>query len=140
MMNIFTLYIHSFPYFTPFFLLLPLLSSFLISNSVPTVVNSTCNKWKLKSPALCSTGLFTSKKPLPSPYSVLFFSFTFPPTSSTSLSLSFKTGPFLFHLLFIQIHHTFFLPIFSCTCLNSLLNAYISLLRFYDAAGIIFFS
>lgn len=65
--------IGSFLYFSSLFLLLTLL---FISNSRPTVVNSTCNEWKLKSPALCSTGLSTSKT-LPSPHSSVLYSVLF---------------------------------------------------------------
>lgn len=75
--------------------------------------------------------------------SLFFFIFSSSPLHFHLLlsypSLSFKTAPF-FSLLFIQIHHPFSLPVFSCTCLNSLLKTCISLLQFYDAAVTIFFS
>lgn len=135
--NTFISYICSLPYFSSPFLLLTLLSFFLISNSRPTVVNVTCNEWKSKSPALCSTGLFTSKSP-PFPHSSVLCSVLFLYISTYFLHITLsKQHPFY---SVCCLYKSFFLPIFSCSWLNSLLKVYISLLQFYDAAGAIFFS
>lgn len=76
-------------------------SFFLIFNCRPTEINSTCNEWKLKSPALCSTELLTSK-PLPSLHSSVLYDYF----------------PLHFHLL---LEHNSILkqhPLYSFCCLH----------------------
>lgn len=80
-------------------------------------------------------------KNLSSPHSSFLYSVLFLYISTYVFHVSFsgfQIAHFLFSALFIQIHYTFFLPIFSCTWLNSLLKACISPLQFYDATGTIF--
>lgn len=110
--NTFISYICSLPYFSSLFLLLTLLSFFLISNSRATVVNSTCNEWKLESPALYSTGLFTSKS-LPFPHSSVLYSALFLYISTYFLHVTLLQNTTL-SIQFV-VYTNLFLPIFSCS-------------------------